>query len=69
VKFCVVPESSERWTTVMFAEGSEAPEFSAAIFGSFQVVIAPLKIPAMVAASSFRSLTPSTLYAMAIGEM
>ena len=69
VKFWVVPESSDRWTTVIGADGSEAPEFWLAILGSFQVVIAPEKMPAMVAASSLRSFTPSTLYAMAMGEM
>ena len=51
------------------ADGSVAPELSAAIFGSFQVLIAPLKMPAMVSASSFRSVRPATLYATAMGEM
>src|SRR3954470_12778481 len=69
VKFWVVPESSERCTTVIGADGSEAPEFWPLILASSHVVILPEKMPAMVAASSLRSFTPSTLYAMAIGEM
>ena len=45
MKFCVVPESSERCTTVIGADGSVAPELSAAIFGSFQVVIVAVEDP------------------------
>jgi hypothetical protein len=37
VKFFVVPDSSERWQTVIFVAGSFAPEFCDAIAGSFQV--------------------------------
>ena len=37
----VVPEPSERRTTVMAASGSATPGFSAAIAGSFHLVILP----------------------------
>ena len=47
MKFFVVPESSERCTAVMVASGSVTPSFSAAIAGSFQVVMSPLKMWAM----------------------
>jgi hypothetical protein len=49
VKFSVVPESSERLTGVMAVSGSWASGLSAAIAGSFHVVIFWLKIFAMVA--------------------
>lgn len=65
----MVPESSERCTTVMSASGSFASLFRSAICESSHLVILPEKIPAMVFASRVRSLTPSTLYAIAIGEM
>ena len=44
----MVPESSERCTTVMFASGSFASVFRPAIFESFHLVILPEKMPAMV---------------------
>src|SRR5213592_1804159 len=53
VKFSVVPEPSERWTTVMAVDGSLAPEFSALIAGSSHVLIWRWKIFAIVSASSF----------------
>jgi hypothetical protein len=59
VKFLVVPDLSPRCTGVMAVLGSFAFGFSAAIFGSFQVVIEPLKIPAIVAGDRFSSETPS----------
>jgi hypothetical protein len=37
------------------------------IAGSLQEVILPWKMPARVAESSFRPVTPERLYAMAIG--
>src|SRR5689334_24456846 len=43
VKFCVVPESSERCTTVIGADGSDASLFWSLIFASSQVVILPEK--------------------------
>ena len=45
------------------------PAFRAAMAGSFQLAISPRKILAMVAASSFSSVTPGRLKATAIGEM
>src|SRR4051795_2909829 len=63
VKFAVVPDSSERWQTVMFVLGSWAPEFWPAISGSFHFLTLPRKMSATVLPSSFRPCsTPSTLY-------
>src|SRR5215510_10748387 len=60
VVFSVVPDSSERKNTVMFALGSLASGLSFAIFGSFHVLIVPLKIWAIVSALSTSLSTPST---------
>ena len=61
-KFWVVPEESERWAMVIEVLGSLTPGFCAAIFGSFHLVILAWKMPAMIGASSFRSLwTPDRL--------
>ncbi len=49
----VVPDESERWQVVMSVLGRLAPEFSAAIAGSFHLVIFPEKMPATVLPSSF----------------
>jgi hypothetical protein len=49
--------------------GSSTPSFSATIAGSFQVVIVPAKIPAMVAADMLRVSMPSRLKMTAMGEM
>src|SRR4051812_17334661 len=63
VKPLVVPDSSERWTTVMLAPGRLAPELSLAIAGSFHFLILPRKMFATVGPSSLRSLgTPLWLY-------
>jgi len=43
--------------------GSVVPELMAAIFGSFQFLILPRKIPAKVSGSRFSLLTPLTLNA------
>jgi hypothetical protein len=60
VKFFVVPDSSERFTGVMARSGR--PELpSAAIAGSFHLVILPSKIFATVAGESFSSGTSSSL--------
>ena len=59
--FSVVPDSSERKNTVMFSAGSCAPEFSWAIFGSFQVLMVPLKISASTWAFTTSLSTPSRL--------
>ena len=69
MKFSVVPDSSERCTTVMFVSGRSASGFCWAMAGSFQVVISPEKMPAMVSASRFRESMPSRLKPTAIGEM
>src|SRR5579884_1688518 len=61
----VVPDESDRWKVWMASAGSVAPELRALMAGSFHLAIFPAKIPAMVAASSFRSLTPLTWYSMA----
>ena len=61
VAFSVVPDSSERKKTVILSPGRVAPEFSLAIFGSFQVVMVPLKISASTSALSTSLSTPSTL--------
>ena len=54
MKSLVVPDSSERWQTVMSVLGSFTPEFSAAIAGSFHFLILPRKMSATVAPSSLR---------------
>src|SRR3954447_6882623 len=61
VKLSVVPDSSERWIVEIADAGSFAPEFWAAIAGSFHLVILPAKILAIVGASSCRLSTPSAL--------
>src|SRR6476661_7038925 len=54
VKLSVVPDSSERWYGWILRSGSFAPGLSLAIAASFQLVILPSKILAIVAASSVR---------------
>src|SRR3954447_25885656 len=62
VKPLVVPDSSERWTTVMLDEGRLTPRFCFAISGSFHFFTFPRKMSASVAPSSFRpDLTPLRL--------
>src|SRR5690349_5496896 len=62
VKFFVVPDSSERWQTVMSPDGSGMLGLSCFSAGSFQLLILPRKTSAIVAPSSFRPLpTPSML--------
>src|SRR6201995_4731999 len=56
VKPAVVPEESERCTTVMAVLGSFNPGLSLVIAGSFQVLILPLKMSAVVGPSSLRPL-------------
>src|ERR1700722_10543812 len=60
-KFAVVPEESERTARVIAVLGRLTPELSAAIAGSFQVLIWPWKIFARVVGSSLRPLTPDKL--------
>ena len=49
--------------------GQLTPELSALIAGSFQVLILPEKMPAMVGPDSFRLLTPDRLYETVIGAI
>src|ERR1700752_414787 len=69
VKFCVVPEESERTAMGIGVPGRLAPGLSAAMAGSFHVLIWPWKIFALTVGSSFRLLTPDRLYAIVIGPM
>src|SRR6266852_992056 len=69
VKFCVVPEESARTARVIGVLGRLTPELSALIAASFQVLILPEKMPAVVAGDSFRLLTPDRLYDIVIGPM
>src|SRR5260370_6333662 len=69
VKFCVVPEESERTAIVIGVLGRLTPELSDAMAGSFHLVILPWKMFAMTVAESFRLLTPDRLYAIVIGPM
>src|SRR6476659_362798 len=63
VKPLVVPDSSERWTMVMFVDGSETPGFIFVIAGSFHFLIFPRKMSAIVVPSSLRpDFTPLRLY-------
>src|ERR1700727_1125987 len=57
-KFAVVPEESERTSSVIAELGRLTPGLSAVIAGSFQVLIWPSKIFARVGASSLRPVTP-----------
>ena len=61
MKFSVVPESSERWTTVMSLSGSSRPSFCFWICSSFHFLISPEKTFAMVSASILMPSTPSRL--------
>src|SRR5262252_4327236 len=68
-KFAVVPDESERTARVILVLGRLAPELSALISASFQVVTLPLKMSASTLGSSLRLLTPDRLYAIAIGPI
>src|SRR5579863_3016530 len=61
VKFCVVPEESERTAMVIGVLGRLTPGLSALMAGSSHVLICPWKIFAIVVGSSFRLLTPDRL--------
>src|SRR6476620_8274219 len=69
VKFSVVPDSSERKKTLIGVAGSVTPLLSAAMAGSFQVVILPTKIFVATSAWSTSLSTPLTLEAMAMGPV
>src|SRR5665647_1945128 len=61
VKLSVVPDSSERKKTLMASDGRVTPGLIAAIAGSFQVVMTPLKILAVTAGVRISLSTPLTL--------
>ena len=62
MKPLVVPDESERWTTVIAVLGRLMPGLRALIAGSFQVLILPRKMLASVGPSSFSPLlTPGRL--------
>src|SRR4051794_37315374 len=52
VKLSVVPDPSERWATVMAVDGSLASGLSAAMAGSFHVLMSRWKILATVSGDS-----------------
>ena len=61
VKLLVVPEPSERWTTVILVDGRSASGLSALMASSSQLVISAWKILAMVSGLRLSSSTPSRL--------
>src|SRR5689334_2008419 len=61
VKFSVVPDSSERKKTLMSVAGSVTPELTAAIFGSFHLVMTPEKMSPATAGVRVSLSTPLTL--------
>src|ERR1700744_2286514 len=69
VKFCVVPEESERTAVVIAVDGRVTPGLMALIAGSFQLLMLPWKMLAMTVGVSFRLLTPCRLYDRVIGPM
>src|SRR6478735_4878006 len=66
-RFCVVPESSERWKGWIALSGSLASGLSLAIASSFHFLIFVSKILARVGASRVRLSTPSRWKPTAIG--
>src|SRR6476646_7988080 len=67
VKFWVVPDPSERWTTVIAVLGSLAEGLSALIAASSHLVICTEKILAIVSGDSLSFDTPERLYDTVIG--
>ena len=67
MKLLVVPEPSERCTTAIAVLGRVTPGLSAAIFGSFHVLIWVDMMPARVSAVSCSLSTPLRLYDTVIG--
>ena len=68
MKFDVVPEPSLRWATTIGVLGRVAPGLSAAMAGSFQVVISPWKILASVFGLELAARsTPLRLYDTVMG--
>ena len=69
VKFCVVPEESERTARVIGVLGRLTPGLTALIAGSFQEVILAWKMSEISVGVSLRLLTPGRLYAIVIGPI
>src|SRR5450631_3172149 len=69
VKFSVVPDSSERKNTLTAVSGRVTPGLTAAIAGSFHLVMTPLTILAVTAGVRISLSTPLTLYATAMGPV
>src|SRR4051812_5749753 len=67
VKLLVVPEPSDRWTTVMSVDGRSASGLSVLTAASSHLVMSPWKIPASVVGLSLRSSTPERLYDTVMG--
>src|SRR5690348_302781 len=61
VKFSVVPDSSERKNTLIGSLGRVVPGLAAAMALSFQVVILPLKMPAVTSGVRTSLSRPLTL--------
>src|SRR4051794_14559780 len=69
VKLLVVPEPSERWTTVILVDGRCASGLSALMSGSSQVLISVLKIFATVSGLRLSAFTPEMLNEIVIGAV
>lgn len=54
MKMNVVPEPSERWTTLMADAGNVTPEFKLCIAASFHMVILPWNMSAITCPVSLR---------------
>ncbi len=63
-----MPDLSDRTTVVMAVPGSETPGLSAAMAGSFHLVMSWFMIFASVSGVSWRESTPLRLKATAMGE-
>ena len=61
MKFCVVPDLSDRLTGVIARSGRVAPGLSAAMAGSFHFAILRSKICPIVVGARFSSVTPGRL--------
>src|SRR6478735_2770126 len=61
VKLSVVPDSSARCTVAIATDGNVTPGLTAAILGSFQVLMVPPKIPVNNSGVRISLSTPSRL--------
>ena len=69
MKFCVVPEESDRTAMVIAVLGRLDAGVVRRDRRVVPVVILPWKMPAMTGADSFRLLTPDRLYDTVIGPI